>query len=65
MRGDIFLAEARRSLTTLSLYSNALTGAIPAELGSLTKLETLYLGDNQLSGAVVASATGVQLTPMS
>ena len=36
----------------LSLYSNQLTGTIPAELGSLTNLERLYLSYNQLTGTI-------------
>ena len=31
----------------LSLPGNKLTGSIPAELGNLTKLHTLYLSNNQ------------------
>ena len=36
----------------LSLYSNELTGEIPAELGSLANLERLYLSYNQLTGTI-------------
>ncbi len=39
-------------VTGLSLWWNQLTGIIPAELGSLTNLNSLYLSGNQLSGAI-------------
>jgi Leucine-rich repeat (LRR) protein len=39
-------------VTNLELIFNQLSGAIPAELGSLTNLRRLYLGYNQLSGAI-------------
>ena len=38
----------------LNLAGNGLTGAIPAELGSLANLETLHLGSNNLTGAIPA-----------
>ena len=41
-------------VTHLFLYSNQLTGEIPAELGSLTNLEVLALFDNQLTGEIPA-----------
>ena len=41
-------------VTHLDLYSNQLTGAIPAELGNLTKLELLSLEGNRLTGAIPA-----------
>ena len=41
-------------VTKLSLSFNQLTGEIPAELGSLTKLTRLYLDGNQLTGAIPA-----------
>lgn len=43
------------SLTTLGLYTNALSGSIPTELGNLTNLVYLYLHDNQLSGTIPSS----------
>ena len=39
-------------MQNLQLYNNQLTGAIPAELGNLTRLKTLNLGGNQLTGTV-------------
>ena len=41
-------------VTKLYLYSNQLTGEIPAELGSLTNLELLHLPNNQLTGEIPA-----------
>ena len=41
-------------VTKLYLYSNQLTGEIPAELGSLTNLEVLDLPYNQLTGEIPA-----------
>ena len=42
-------------MTTLYLDGLALTGTVPASLGSLTLLETLELDHNFLSGTVPAS----------
>jgi Leucine-rich repeat (LRR) protein len=39
-------------VSSLILYANRLSGAIPEELGSLIGLESLYLSSNQLSGAI-------------
>ena len=41
-------------VTQLVLFTNQLTGEIPAELGSLTNLQTLDLADNQLTGEIPA-----------
>ena len=41
-------------VTDLHLIDNQLTGAIPAELGYLTKLELLALIDNRLTGSIPA-----------
>ena len=41
-------------VTHLHLYSNRLTGEIPAELGNLTNLRWLYLRNNQLTGEIPA-----------
>jgi len=35
------------SVTVLNLFDNQLTGSIPAELGNLTSLHTLYLSNQQ------------------
>ena len=40
------------NLTDLALYSNQLTGSIPAEIGNMTKLEHLGLFSNQLTGSI-------------
>ncbi|KAF0543812.1 L domain-like protein [Gigaspora margarita] len=42
----------QKSLQTLDLNSNALTGSIPASLMQLSNLKTLVLGINQLSGSI-------------
>ncbi|CAI5460938.1 unnamed protein product, partial [Closterium sp. Yama58-4] len=39
------------------LYNNSLTGAIPADIGSLTSMITLHLYSNMLSGSVPSSIT--------
>ena len=41
-------------VTRLYLYDNGLSGATPAELGSLPNLQSLDLSGNQLSGAIPA-----------
>ena len=41
-------------VTQLLLYGNQLTGEMPAELGSLSSLEGLYLDNNQLTGQMPA-----------
>ena len=48
------ITDSDGRVTNLDLYDNQLTGAIPAELGNLTKLELLSLYDNQLTGAIPA-----------
>jgi Leucine-rich repeat (LRR) protein len=37
------------------VYSNKLTGSIPASIGKLEKLEELWLYENQLTGSLPAS----------
>lgn len=37
-------------LVYLSVVCDSCTGRIPRELGALTKLETLWLGSNKLTG---------------
>ena len=39
-------------VVSLDLRGNNLTGPIPAELGNLANLETIYLGGNQFSGCI-------------
>ena len=41
-------------VTELDLFSNGLSGEIPAELGSLSNLRVLRLRDNELSGEIPA-----------
>ena len=48
------ITDSDGRVTELSLYSNQLTGEIPAELGSLTNLEVLQLSANQLTGEIPA-----------
>ncbi len=42
-------------VTVLQLHQNGLSGEIPPELGSLSNLTRLGLGDNELSGCVPSS----------
>ena len=44
----------------LPLYENKLSGEIPPELGGLSNLEMLYLGDNDLSGCIPEGLQKVQ-----
>ena len=46
--------DADGRVTGLSLGGNQLSGSIPAELGNLANLETLWLHRNQLSGSIPA-----------
>ena len=41
------------------LFLNQLTGEIPTELGNLTNLTELNIGQNNLSGALPQSLTGL------
>jgi Leucine-rich repeat (LRR) protein len=41
-------------VTVIDLPLNGLSGSIPAEMGNLINLETLYLADDQLSGSIPA-----------
>ena len=46
-------------ITGLDLTANQLNGEIPTELGSLSHLELLYISDNNLTGALPQSLTGI------
>ena len=48
------IADLSGRVTELSLSENELSGQIPAELGNLSNLESLWLGYNQLSGDIPA-----------
>ncbi|CAB9498828.1 Leucine Rich Repeat [Seminavis robusta] len=47
---EVPLLLSPSTLTTMDLNSNLLGGSIPSEMASLTRLETLDLGLNQLTG---------------
>ncbi len=44
--------DAHGRVNGLYLYSNQLSGSIPAALGSLSNLQSLFLTDNQLTGEI-------------
>lgn len=46
-------------VTDLDLAANQLNGEIPTELGNLPNLKLLYISDNNLTGALPASLTGI------
>ena len=46
-------------VTSLDLGSNRLNGEIPAELGNLQRLKLLYINDNNLTGVLPQSLTGL------
>ena len=43
------------SVTQISLVSQGLVGTIPSSIGSLTLLQTLWIGNNRLSGSIPSS----------
>ena len=47
-------SDAEEGVWGLVLNGKGLTGTIPAALGDLSSLDTLYLYDNQLSGSIPA-----------
>ena len=49
------LTDTNGRVTLLSLASNGLSGAIPEELGDLTRLRILNLAENALSGEIPSS----------
>ncbi|MFN8496592.1 MAG: PKD domain-containing protein [Anaerolineae bacterium] len=52
-------------ITSLSLTNNGLKGTLPTELGNLTSLQTLSLGNNgALAGALPSTLTGARLTSL-
>ena len=46
-------------VTSLDVGSNRLNGEIPAELGNLQRLKLLYISDNDLTGVLPQSLTGI------
>ena len=50
----VTLAGIPQRVTELVLIENGLTGTIPAELGSLSRLRQLYLYQNRLTGTIPA-----------
>ena len=46
-------------VTSLDVGSNQLNGEIPAELGNLQRLRLLYISDNDLTGVLPHSLTGI------
>ena len=46
------------NLTSLDLSSNHLSSTVPVELGALTKLENLQLGQNKLTGVLLRNLKG-------
>lgn len=50
-----------KSVSSLQLNNNQLSGTIPAELGSLSNLNILYLSSNQLSGPIPPSLGNLTL----
>lgn len=53
----VFVTSSR--VTTISLFSENLTGDIPPEIGNLTALTNLSLGINNLSGSLPAEIGGL------
>ena len=49
-------------MTALDLRGNALTGAVPEALGTLTRLTELHLGGTRLTGCLPAALAGVATT---
>ena len=51
--------DSKGRVVRLTLWSNGLTGAIPAQLGQLTELEFLSLPGNSLTGAIPPELGGL------
>ncbi len=57
-------ADADDRVTALDISGNTLNGTLPADLGTLTSLETLDLSDNTLSGTIPNLGALVGLTSL-
>lgn len=55
----ILVGTERRGATEIDLRSKDLNGALPASVGSLSKLSSLRLCDNKLSGAIPSEIGGL------
>lgn len=54
----VTILRSLKSLTSLTLSSLNLTGAIPKEIGDLSELKVLDLSDNSLSGEIPWKSSG-------
>ena len=55
----VTVGGAPQRVTEINHYGGQLTGAIPAELGSLTNLKVLFLSQNQLTGTIPPELAGL------
>ena len=51
--------DANGRVLKIDLHQNGLSGSIPAEIGQLSNLTVLWLGNNQLSGPIPAELGGL------